>query len=70
MMMGVDVSTVAAPRASGPELFTRLIERGWLVTLGGARGDVLVLTPSLLLGAELAASFAEDLAELLTEPAA
>ena len=70
MMMGVDVSTVAAPRASGPELFTRLIERGWLVTLGGARGDVLVLTPPLLLGAELAASFAEDLAELLTEPAA
>jgi 4-aminobutyrate aminotransferase / (S)-3-amino-2-methylpropionate transaminase / 5-aminovalerate transaminase len=61
MMLGVEVSTIG----SGPELFTRLIERGWLVTLGGARAEVLVLTPPLFLDAALASSFADELAALL-----
>jgi 4-aminobutyrate aminotransferase/(S)-3-amino-2-methylpropionate transaminase len=69
MMLGVDVSEVtgtSSRSASGPELFARLVERGWLVTLGGARAEVLVLTPPLFLDVELAGPFADDLVALLT----
>jgi 4-aminobutyrate aminotransferase / (S)-3-amino-2-methylpropionate transaminase / 5-aminovalerate transaminase len=68
MMLGIDLSEATgggSGGAAGPELFTRLVEHGWLVTLGGARAEVLVLTPPLFLDAALAGPFLDDLTALL-----
>jgi 4-aminobutyrate aminotransferase-like enzyme len=43
----------------------RLLERGWIVLTGGARGDVLTLTPPLDIDALLLSAFAEALADAL-----
>ncbi|HXN33134.1 MAG TPA: aspartate aminotransferase family protein, partial [Polyangiaceae bacterium] len=42
-----------------------LLERGWIALTGGARGDVLTLTPPLDIDEQLLAAFTDALADTL-----
>ena len=62
LMIGVALEGGAA-RALGTS--RGLLERGWIVLTGGARGDVLTLTPPLDIDEPLLAAFADALGDAL-----
>ena len=59
LMIGVELEG-GAPRALS--VTRRLLQRGWIVLTGGARGDVLTLTPPLEIDEALLDAFADALA--------
>ena len=63
LMVGVALEG-GAPRAT--RTAQELLERGWIVVTGGAKGDVLTLTPSLDIGEPLLEAFAHTLAQALS----
>ena len=59
---------LALPDAvSGRTVFSQLLARGYVTTLGGANGQVIVLTPQLLIEPELTAGFLEAFTSVLAE---
>ncbi len=64
LMVGVALAG-GAPRALA--VTRRLLERGWIVLTGGARGDVLTLTPPLDVDPPILSAFTEALAGALAE---
>jgi 4-aminobutyrate aminotransferase-like enzyme len=58
LMIGVELEG-GAPRALS--VTRRLLQRGWIVLTGGARGDVLTLTPPLEIDEALLDAFADAL---------
>lgn len=61
LMVGVELATPELGQAAA----RRLLERGWVVTTGGARGDVLTLTPPLTIAEHLLLQFPEALVGVL-----
>lgn len=61
LMIGIHVGGAATALA----LQRALLATGWIVTLGGTRSDVLVLTPPLIISSSLLEAFVETLRELL-----
>ena len=59
LMIGVELEGGAARALS---VTRRLLQRGWIVLTGGARGDVLTLTPPLGIDEALLDAFADALA--------
>jgi 4-aminobutyrate aminotransferase/(S)-3-amino-2-methylpropionate transaminase len=66
LMVGVELQG-GAGRALA--VLRRLLARGWIVLTGGSRGDVLTLTPPLVIDERLLDAFADALAVALVEPA-
>ena len=65
LMIGVHVGGAATALA----LQRALLASGWIVTLGGVRSDVLVLTPPLVISSSLLEAFVETLRDLLASSA-
>jgi 4-aminobutyrate aminotransferase/(S)-3-amino-2-methylpropionate transaminase len=62
LMVGVALDGGAARALA---VTRRLLARGWIVLTGGARGDVLTLTPPLDIHVDLLDAFTEELAAVL-----
>ena len=52
---------------SGRTVVSQLLARGYVTTLGGANGQVIVLTPQLLIEPELTAGFLEAITSVLAQ---
>jgi 4-aminobutyrate aminotransferase/(S)-3-amino-2-methylpropionate transaminase len=63
LMVGIELEG-GAPRALA--VTRRLLARGWIVLTGGARGDVLTLTPPLTIDEALLDAFVDILADVLS----
>jgi 4-aminobutyrate aminotransferase/(S)-3-amino-2-methylpropionate transaminase len=63
LMLGVEVAGGAGQALA---VARRLLANGWIVLTGGSAGDVLTLTPPLVVDEALLAAFADALAEALS----
>ncbi len=62
LMTGVDLGE--GPGAA-VAVMRKLLERGWIVSTGGGRREVLVMTPPLLIAEELLLAFVAELRSVL-----